>query len=318
MRKQLETDKRFLFELQSKQASEIESLRKDQLTFESISRETIRDLEASKHRLEEEAIEFGENRTSEMHEITKERDSLLSQTSSQHRAIESFQRDLTMKNSIIEDKSGQILALEERCNGVSEKLQGQNDNGDELRVIKKELSDMLQLTRSLEATNQQQTGQIRRLQTVNGELALVAEENKALSKKLTLMDDLRSKLAETEISLVALAEEKTRWSVFLKQGEDITEASRSIALERLHHQSMSEKCSLVEAQLAETHVKLSNLRDEISQQQQNLEQLNLQLTCEKRVRLRTDRTKQLAQQEVQFLRNQLVIIGVLPCIMSNF
>lgn len=297
-----ESDKRFLFDLQAKQALELDSLRTELAKVRATSDSTIRELRDSNNKSTEECLTLRDSSRAERQQSEREVDRLEADLNNQRRAMDTLKADLTSKNDMLVEKNARILDLEQRCD--EQALATPQGSKEDLAFVTKELTSSLSKINSLETANASQVAKIHQLQDVNAKLSVLSEEKLSLEHKLALMDETRSSLAEAQVRLVQLEQERAVWTDMVDEGEEL-DFSAILAKQKLKVETTASQLKLMEEQLNDSNVLVSSLKSELRALQAQLEERNVEITNEKRVHARLQRSKGMAVREITFLREQL-------------
>lgn len=297
-----ESDKRFLFDLQAKQALEISGLREEMANTKKTSDASIRDLRTANTKLRDQVIAVEDASRSQAQAQSREVDNLQSSLDNQRRAMDTLKADLTSKNNMLTEKNQRILDLETRCD--EQVMANAAGSAEDLAFVTKELAEALSRVTSLEIAGATQLAKIHQLQESSASMAVLHEQKLALEKKVSIMDNLRTELAEAQVRLVTLERDRAAWSDLLEDsdGQDI-----GMILERQKKEAESavRQMKLLEEQLNDSNVIVGTLRSELRAAEAKAEELSAQVANEKRSSLRQERSKAMAVREVNFLREQL-------------
>ncbi|CAH7685488.1 spindle assembly checkpoint component Mad1 [Phakopsora pachyrhizi] len=112
-------------------------------------------------------------------------------------------------------------------------------------VLKNELNRQLDRFKSLEQTNSRLSRELEYLRSRHSNAELLKEEIRNLKQRLVASDELRLRLATTEIELTKVLQEREEWSIFLgKQQSDFSnphEFFKSLATTRIENASLKER-----------------------------------------------------------------------------
>lgn len=122
------------------------------------------------------------------------------------------------------------------------------------------------------------------------------------------MEDLRKRATEMEIELTLLRKEKEAWNTFLETNEGThrpEEISRDLHRERAARKLDQERLQTYESELTDSRTRLQTLEHTVDTLNSQVQNKQDQLTRTERRYERIERQKNLAQREVQFLKEQL-------------
>lgn len=288
-------------ESQDGQKAETEKRAKASEEEARLLREQIEDLSAAKDeqsRLEERKvadlqtqIQTASNQIAKLEQDAQARED----------ALRSVQEQLACKDNSIEQLETEVL-----------RLKAHTGDADTMAIIRRELSEQVQHIRHLEATNEKQLAELKRLRQNHKAVEIVEEEKASLLRKLDAAEAVRAELGEERRQRGRLEAERLAWAAYLEhegQAEfDSPEAmARALVQERFNSASLLEKLGSVQPQVAERDALIKDLEDEKASLATQLEHLRsnpVNATSDK-ARQRFDRQRVLAEKEVEFLRAQL-------------
>lgn len=160
----------------------------------------------------------------------------------------------------------------------------------------------------LEATSRKQVHELEQLRPLASKAAINVEKIHTLETQLSLMEDLRKRATEMEIELTLLRKEKEAWNTFLETNEGThrpEEISRDLHRERAARKLDQERLQTYESELTDSRTRLQTLEHTVDTLNSQVQNKQDQLTRTERRYERIERQKNLAQREVQFLKEQL-------------
>ncbi|KAJ1554365.1 coiled-coil domain-containing protein mad1 [Cladochytrium tenue] len=185
-----------------------------------------------------------------------------------------------------------------------------SDTQKDLQIVKKQLQDQLSYIASLESSNESLTREARALRARRDNVDRLREEKISLEGQLSAMSDLRRRLAAAEIEAATLRAEKSRWTNFL-EGHDETgmespyALSKALASERIDAALLKDKAGLEAAKSKALETQVLRLGEELEETRAanfaSEEKYDHLLRASKRL----ERSRDMALQEVNFLREQL-------------
>lgn len=290
-----------LRESQDGQKAEAEKRAKAAEEESRLLREQIEDLSAAKDeqaRLEERTvadlqtqIQTASNQIAKLEQDGQARED----------ALHHVQGQLAGKNNYIGELETEVL-----------RLKAHTGDADTMAIIRRELSEQVQHIRHLEATNERQLAELKRLRQNHKAVEIVEEEKATLLRKLDAAEDMRAELGEERRQRERLEAERLAWAAYLEhegQAEfDSPEAmARALVEERFNSASLLEKLGSVQPQVAERDSIIKDLEGEKANLASQIEQLKTSPVngSADKARQRLDRHRALADKEVEFLRAQL-------------
>jgi len=162
--------------------------------------------------------------------------------------------------------------------------------------------------RQLEGTTQKQNAELEELRPLAQKAGINLEKIYTLETQLSLMEDLRKRATEMEIEIALLRKEKMAWNTFLESNEGNQrpeDISRELSRERMSHKADQERLQAQETELKELRLKSHQAEESIDTLRTELQGKQDQLTKTERRYERLERQRNLAQKEVEFLKEQL-------------
>jgi len=150
--------------------------------------------------------------------------------------------------------------------------------------------------------------ELEQLRPLANKAAINVEKIHTLDTQLSLMEDLRKRGTEMEIEVTLLRKEKEAWNTFLETNEPSQspeEISRDLHRERAARKTDQERLQTYETELIDSRTRLRTLEQSVDTLTSELQSKQDHLTKTERRYERLERQKNLAQREVQFLKEQL-------------
>lgn len=253
----------------------------------------------------------------------------LSDLESRHSALqasyEEAQRDLESKVTVLQTTQQRLSQRESEVGNLENeilRLKAQTGDTDTLAVIKRELSEQVAHIKSLEATNREQSAELKQLRKTHKSVEIVEEEKRVLESKVRMMNDLRRELAEAELQKQILEDEKHSWTSYLeseangREGmkyESPEEMARAFVTERMEKLTLVEKLGAIQPELSVREDLIRTLEDDKARLHAELEErkrtpstaARAAAPADSRALSRLERQKNLAVKEVEYLRAQL-------------
>jgi mitotic spindle assembly checkpoint protein MAD1 len=162
--------------------------------------------------------------------------------------------------------------------------------------------------KQLETTSRKYVAELEQIRPIAQKAAINLEKIHSLETQLSLMEDLRKRATEMEIEIAMLRKEKLAWNTFLESNEGNRrpeEISRELHQERAANKSALERIQALESELSQTHSKIRTAEESVENLRTEVQAKQEQLVKTERRYERLERQKNLAQREVQFLKEQL-------------
>lgn len=162
--------------------------------------------------------------------------------------------------------------------------------------------------RQLEGTTRKQNAELEELRPLAQKAGINVEKIHTLETQLSLMENLRKRATEMEIEIALLRKEKSAWNTFLETNEGNQrpeDISRALNRERMAHKSDQERLQAQETELNDIRLKFRRSEESLETLRNDFQDKQGQLTKTERRYERLERQRNLAQKEVEFLKEQL-------------
>ena len=195
------------------------------------------------------------------------------------------------------------------------------ESSGDVEILQRELSGMIlpllipnlqveatKYVSQLEATSRKHFHELEQLRPLASKAAINVEKIHTLETQLSLMEDLRKRATEMEIEITLLRKEKEAWNTFLETNEGNhrpEEISRDLHRERAARKLDQERLQTYESELTDSRTRVQSLQQTVDTLKSEVQAKQDQLTKTERRYERMERQKNLAQREVQFLKEQL-------------
>lgn len=229
--------------------------------------------------------------------------------------IRELEENVSSKDNSLEEARKR---LEEKDTQISEieaevlRLKAQAEDTETMAIIRRELSEQVSHIRGLEATNREQSSELRQLRQNHKAVAIVEEEKASLQRKLEDAQSLKAELAAERRLRTRRDAERLAWAAYLeREGQeefDTPEAvARALVKERFNAASLLEKVGSIQAQIAERDAIIQSMEHDKSELQNQIERLKAvgETGLPDRIRQRLERQRALAEKESKLLREQL-------------
>lgn len=240
-------------------------------------------------------------------------------------SYEEAQRDLGSKVSVLQTTQQRLSQRESEVGNLENeilRLKAQTGDTDTLAVIKRELSEQVAHIKSLEATNREQSAELKQLRKTHKSVEIVEEEKRVLQSKVRMMHDLRRELAEAQLQKQILEDEKHSWTSYLESGangragmkyESPEDMARAFVTERMEKLSLVEKLGAIQPELSVREDTIRMLEEDKAKLSAELEEkkrtpsatARATAPADSRALSRLERQNNLAVKEVEYLRAQL-------------
>jgi mitotic spindle assembly checkpoint protein MAD1 len=220
--------------------------------------------------------------------------------------------DVNTKNEIIDDIQVKLEKRGSEVEGLETELlrvKAQTGDLETLKVLKKELSELVNYIKTLEGTNRRQLAELKSLRETNKSLELVEEEKRALENKVNVLDDVRQDLSAALVRLSILQDERATWeSYFQSEGLEFdspASMARALVEERIEKAVLLEKAGRSNPDIIQKEEVIGELQEELQVVRRELDGCKESLSKDNKARQRLERQRGLALREAQFLREQL-------------
>ncbi|KAI1849370.1 hypothetical protein JX266_004865 [Neoarthrinium moseri] len=307
--------KRDLEALRGKQTEAQDSWAQEGLALEKKARDAEEESRLLREQLEEMSAARDETERISQKRIAD----LEAQVSNQRQTIEEVEKDAQARETLLQQTQEQLTAKDKTLGDLEAdvlRLKAQTGDADTIAIIRRELSDQVAHIRSLEAKTAKQHAELTHLRQIYKAVEVVEEEKRTLQRKLEAAQSLETELTEARIQRKRLEDERLAWSSYLQsasESEGMMEfdspesVARALVEERYNSASLMEKLGDVQPQVAERDEIIKSLENEIGKLNAHIEKqktATAPLSADK-ARARIERQRQLAVNEVEYLRAQL-------------
>ncbi|KAI8918657.1 mitotic checkpoint protein-domain-containing protein [Powellomyces hirtus] len=227
--------------------------------------------------------------------------------------VADLQNELTKQANYIKSGREQLTTAERQyreAEATIRKLQANGSVTEEMVVLKRQLTEQTAHIRSLETKMQELAQQNRYLRNMQENTEKLKDEKEHLVQQLSRMSQIQNRADALVVELNALKAERQRWTEFLTEHDDIGVDSpyalaKTLAQQRLELAILKEKYGQEEANRKGRAAHLERLERELEESQAKVSESEKQRQADLRTYKRLERSRQLAQKEVEFLREQL-------------
>ncbi|KAK6541285.1 coiled-coil domain-containing protein mad1 [Orbilia ellipsospora] len=308
------SEKNFLFERHQILAAELETVRQEKIN-EKIElerlfrdaqgeandfRERFHDLELEYSNIKRSAKREIDELKMQRHLIQEHANALQTERAAQEINIQQYQNKLREKEDEL------YLSRGHGCD-----LKAKPEDIETSKMLKRELTDLLNHIKSIETKNRKLESDNEELRSYSKNLLILEEEKKWLQAKVQALDGLREKISSLELQNAIMEEERASWMAFLQDDPDGIQFSSPAHLARVYVQTKIEKNSLLEKfgrpdTLMQRKVEeIETLATEKLALAQEIQSLKQRQQKDSKERQRLERQKELALKEANFLREQL-------------
>ncbi|KAK9452780.1 spindle assembly checkpoint component Mad1 [Dipodascopsis uninucleata] len=307
----IESDQQFLFnrykEIEEELTKSKEEFSNEKSGLELSVRSMRQELQEATERLEETESELRTAKSS----INLVRNEFVLKEKTLQSTVQDLTDQLTVLSRSVQDKAFSLNEKEELIEALqaeNKSLKLKSKDIEELDAAKRQLSDQIAYSKSVENKLHVMIPELKQLREEHEKFKFVAEEKILLEARLKLMEDLRRQIADAELEVATMKEERARWAAFLNSTDHFDtpeDVIRALTEERSEKLSLLDKVGRLEAEMAARSSGMQGDQEEILKIESQVKQL--QETIDKNTKLfhRMERQKNLAVKEAQFLREQL-------------
>ncbi|TPX55989.1 hypothetical protein PhCBS80983_g04878 [Powellomyces hirtus] len=227
--------------------------------------------------------------------------------------VADLQNELTKQANYVKSGREQLSTAERQYREAEAKIRKLQANGsvtEEMVVLKRQLTEQTAHIRSLETKMQELAQQNRYLRNMQENTEKLKDEKEHLVQQLSRMSQIQNRADALVVEINALKAERQRWTEFLTEHDDIGADSpyalaKTLAQQRLELAILKEKYGQEEANRKGRAAHLERLERELEESQAKVSESEKQRQADLRTYKRLERSRQLAQKEVEFLREQL-------------
>ncbi|KAJ5987480.1 hypothetical protein N7451_011845 [Penicillium sp. IBT 35674x] len=233
-----------------------------------------------------------------------------------------------LQNDLIEARAAQQATQEKLSQREAEvadlesdniRLKAEGSDGEELLVLKRELTEQVTHLRELETTNRDQVAELQHLRKVQKNVQVIEEQKRSLENQLQLMKGVEAEFETLQIQKQILEDERQSWASLLEENDQPAEFDspeaivKALVQERIEKATFIDRLGTVDAQFLEKDEAIKALEDERLKLKQELEtaratastSVGAPAAADARARARLERQRVLAVKEVEYLRAQL-------------
>ena len=218
-------------------------------------------------------------------------------------AAQTAQQKLAEKEAQVGQMEAQMVTL--KASGGSE----------EVEVLKRQLSEQVTQIKRLEKTTRTQAAELNEFRKQHKGMEVVEEEKRGLEARLKRMQSLGDELAQAQLRVQVLEEEKNSWASYLEgqsaeeQFDSPADMARAFLQQRIENASLVEQLGAVQPELTSKDETIRELEDERTKLQAEVSQLKSAPATgggsDAKAKARLERQKTLAIKETEYLRAQL-------------
>ena len=209
------------------------------------------------------------------------------------------------------EKEAQVGQLEAQV--VTLKASG---GSEEVEVLKRQLSEQVTQIKRLEKTTRTQAAELNEFHKQHKSMEVVEEEKRGLEARLKRMQTLGDELAQAQLRVQVLEEEKNSWASYLEgqssedQFDSPADMARAFLQQRIENASLVEQLGAIQPELTTKDETIRELEDERTKLQSEAAQLKAAPAAttggsDAKAKARLERQKTLAIKETEYLRAQL-------------
>jgi mitotic spindle assembly checkpoint protein MAD1 len=231
--------------------------------------------------------------TSSLDQEKKVNASLQDEISGLHQQLNQLKHIVQLKDQNIEDLKTRDFPSKEEIT--------------ETQLISKQLSEQITYIKELEHKNLQQSDTIKSLQLHKANIEIISNENKELQTKLKFMDKLKDELDNSNLELLALKQEQSKWSIYVGDETKVEELVKS-------YKSLKDENLILQNNLSKSQLELKTLQgkyndlfisNETSKQETAVAKKQLDNII--RINKELEQQRDLAFEESNYLREQLKV-----------
>ncbi|KAK4991882.1 coiled-coil domain-containing protein mad1 [Elasticomyces elasticus] len=279
----------------------------------------LRTLQEQNHSLREELEEAKAELLSEQRHSKHAYSELETRHASLQSSYSGLQQDLDAKVASLQTTQQRLSQREAEVGSLENeviRLKAQTGDADMLAAIKRELTEQVTHIKKLESTNREQLAELKQLRKIQKNIDVVEEEKRTLESKVRMMDGLRRELAEAQLQVQILKDEKHAWTSYLENEaagqiklgfHSPEEMAKAFAQERLERATLMEKLGALQPELIVKEEIVRSLEDEKAKLTVELEKMRTSGSGagDGKARARLERQKNLAVKEIEYLRAQV-------------
>lgn len=233
-----------------------------------------------------------------------------------------LKQDFEGKSTALQDAKQQLAKRGDRVSELEGEILRLKTLGDisELDILRRELSDKLQLVKQLEGTSQAQLAELTSVRQQLSRYSTIEEEKLETEQKLRLEIAETEKLRQAEARVRILEDEKKAWAAYLERQAGDNEMlhfdtpedlARAFMAERVEKASLSEQLGNVQPELTSKDERIAELEASLAQSRRESQEPKKRPSSssggafDSKAKARLERQRILAVKEADYLRAQL-------------
>ncbi|EXJ86704.1 mitotic spindle assembly checkpoint protein MAD1 [Capronia epimyces CBS 606.96] len=249
----------------------------------------------------------------QMDDVEAKRAALQETVDNLKRELEEFAHHFESTQARLSQRDNQVEILEAEVAA----LKSHSSDSETLNVLQTQLSEQVAHIRSLEATNREQLGELRRLREAHRSVQVVQEQKHGLEVELQVLKDVERQLGEAQIQKEILEDEKRTWTTLLESNGNESELKspeavvKALIQQRIEYASVMDRLGTVESDLAEKDEIIRSLEGDKASLKAEMDKLKTTQAAQvdaipdNKAYKRLERQRVLAVKEVEYLRAQL-------------
>ncbi|KAJ3296724.1 coiled-coil domain-containing protein mad1 [Borealophlyctis nickersoniae] len=309
----LEADRKFLFE-RSKDLKE--RLENAQSAASAAKLEADRQI-AALTKENERLKETGQRAVRDARDMLKSKDLTLKEALSAKEFMSKQMEQLTLQaqrsSESAQAKQEQLDLAHQKLSDAEltiSRLRSQGNDQEEMAILRKQTAEQSEYIKQLEGKFQQATQENIYFRSVQENVEKLREENRAAERQLSVMSQLRQRLAGLEVEVATLRAEKVKWVKFLEERDDTGidspyALSKKLAQHRLEVATLRDKLGEEMSKKSGREARISRLEQEVKELADKRKEAEEKYEVLSRNHKRLEKGRALLQKETVFLREQL-------------
>lgn len=232
-----------------------------------------------------------------------------------------LKKDFEDKNTALQDAKQQLSKSGDRVTELEGEVLRLKALGDvsELDILRRELSDKLQLVKELEGTSQTQLAELTSLRRQLSRYRTIEEEKLEVEQKLRLEIAETENLRQAETRVRILEDERKAWTAYLESQAGDNEMlhfdtpadlAREFMAERVEKASLAEQLGNIQPELTSKDERIAQLEASLAQARRESQEPKTRPSSssgafDSKAKARLERQRNLAIKEADYLRAQL-------------
>ncbi|RUS21761.1 spindle assembly checkpoint component Mad1 [Endogone sp. FLAS-F59071] len=300
----LESNIQYLYDREKEASKKLEEVEQENVTIKQESDRLVRQLKDDNRKLKEESAELSEANRHKESEAEQKIKGLQIRLQGFEDSFRQAREQLQQQTQYLAANSDLLLESQRKLAEAEEslrELRGQAADRENVGIISKQLHDQVAHVKSLEKQNRGLNQELKHYKELYQNIEILREQKTSMQSELSRMDQLRHRLGELEVENTLLKKEKKDNTDF----DSPYDMAKTLASQRYEIAGLLEKQGILAADVKSRDAYIEKVEGYMQEFKEKYMSLDERYQKELRSMKRLEKSKQLAQKEIGFLREQL-------------